>query len=68
MAERGVACAPYVPSIHLQSYMRERFGFTEGLCPVSEDVSRRTMALPFHARLAADDQDYVAESLRFCLG
>ena len=51
MDERGVATAPYVPSIHLQSYMRERYGFREGMFPVSEDTSARTMALPFHARL-----------------
>ena len=64
LAADGIACAPYLPSIHLQSYMRERFGFAEGLCPVSEDASARTMALPFHARLAREDQERVVESLR----
>jgi dTDP-4-amino-4,6-dideoxygalactose transaminase len=67
MSERGVASAPYVPSIHLQSYMRERYGFREGMFPVSEDASARTMALPFHARLAEDDQEYVVETLRASL-
>ena len=37
----------YLPSIHLQPYMRERYGFREGMCPVSEDASSRTLALPF---------------------
>ena len=27
---RAIACAPYLPSIHLQSYMRERYGFSRG--------------------------------------
>jgi perosamine synthetase len=63
----GIACAPYLPSIHLQSYMRERFGFSEGLCPVSEDASRRTMAIPFHARLAREDQERVVDALRSAL-
>src|SRR5205085_8423987 len=67
MRERGVATAPYVPSIHLQSYMRERYGFSEGMFPVSEDCSARTMALPFHARLGEDDQQYVVEALRSVL-
>ena len=40
------------PSIHLQSYMRERFGFAEGLCPVSEDCER------------ADDGDPVPRAAR----
>ena len=67
LGERGVASAPYVPSIHLQSYMRERYGFREGMFPVSEDCSARTLALPFHARLDAADQEYVVEALRSVL-
>jgi perosamine synthetase len=63
----GVATAPYLPSIHLQPYMRERFGFEEGLCPVSEDASARTMAIPFHARLPLEDQERVVEVLRGAL-
>ena len=57
---RGIQTARYLPCIHLQSYMRERYGFREGLCPVAEDASARTLALPFHARLEEDDQAYVA--------
>jgi perosamine synthetase len=67
LGREGIACAPYLPSVHLQSYMRERFGFAEGLCPVSEDASARTMAIPFHARLAREDQERVAEALRSAL-
>jgi perosamine synthetase len=68
LEQRGVATARYLPSIHLQPYMRERYGFAEGLCPVSEDASARTLALPFHARLPADDQEYVVDALRDALG
>jgi perosamine synthetase len=64
LAADGIATAPYLPSIHLQSYMRERYGFREGMLPVSEDCSARTMALPFHARLERGDQERVAEALR----
>ncbi len=67
LQERGVASARYLPSVHLQAYMRERYGFAEGMCPVSEDLSRRTFALPFHTRLSAEDQEYVVEALRAAL-
>jgi perosamine synthetase len=67
MRERGVATAPYVPSIHLQPYMRERYGFGEGMLPVSEDCSARSLALPFHARLDPADQEYVVDALRSVL-
>jgi perosamine synthetase len=64
----GIGTARYLPCIHLQAYMRERYGFAEGLCPVAEDLSRRTLALPFHARLDVDDQERVVETLRAAVG
>jgi perosamine synthetase len=67
LAERGVQTARYLPCIHLQPYMQERFGYRVGLCPVAEDVASRTLALPFHARLPEDDQAYVADALRDAL-
>ena len=67
LAERGVQTARYLPCIHLQPYMQQRFGYRVGLCPVAEELASRTLALPFHARLSADDQEYVAESLRAAL-
>jgi perosamine synthetase len=67
LTERGVQTARYLPCIHLQPYMQERFGYRVGLCPVAEDVATRTLALPFHARLDEDDQVYVAEALRAAL-
>jgi perosamine synthetase len=67
LAARGIATAPYLPSIHLQPYMRELYGFEEGMLPVSEDCSARTLALPFHARLPREDQERVVDELRSVL-
>jgi perosamine synthetase len=68
LQDHGIGTARYLPCIHLQSYMRERYGFREGMFPIAEAKSRRTLALPFHARLAADDQAFVAETLKRALG
>jgi perosamine synthetase len=57
----------YLPSIHLQPYMRERFGFGEGLCPVAEDVSSRSLALPFFTGIEPSAQERVAEVLSSAL-
>jgi perosamine synthetase len=59
----GIGFNRYLPSIHLQPYMRERYGFREGLCPVSEDLSSRTLALPFFTALERDAQERVADVL-----
>jgi len=56
----GIGYNRYLPSIHLQPYMRERYGFGEGMCPVSEDVSSRSLALPFFTGLRPDAQQRVA--------
>jgi perosamine synthetase len=64
LAEQGVASAPYLPCIHTQGYMRERYGFREGMFTVAEETSRRTLALPFFTLIDRDDQEYVVEALR----
>jgi perosamine synthetase len=61
---QGVATAEYVPCIHLQPYMRERYGFGEGTCPVAEDASARALALPFFTQIEPEDQERVVEVLR----
>jgi perosamine synthetase len=68
LAENGIASKPYLPSIHLQPYYRERFGYRPGMLPVAEDVSARTLALPFHSRLSAEEQERVVEALARALG
>lgn len=67
LERQGIASSRYLPSIHLQAYMRETYGFREGLCPVSEDLSRRTLALPFFTGIEATDQERVAEALGVAL-
>jgi perosamine synthetase len=63
----GIGTADYVPCVHLQPYMRETYGFAEGICPVAEDVASRTLALPFFPQLEAEDQERVVETLRAAL-
>ena len=63
----GIGCNRYLPAIHLQPYMRDRYGFAEGLCPVAEDVSSRSLAIPFHTGIQADAQERVAEVLASAL-
>jgi perosamine synthetase len=63
LTENGIGTARYLPSIHLQPYMRERFGYREGMLPVSEEASRRLLALPFFTGIAPDQQERVVAAL-----
>lgn len=67
LEREGIATSRYLPSVHLQPYMRERFGFREGMLPISEATSRRTLALPFFPQLEAEDQDSVVDAFRRAL-
>jgi perosamine synthetase len=62
LAERGVAAKPYLPAIHLQPLYRAR-GHREGELPVCEEISARSLALPFFGRIRPDQQERVAAEL-----
>ncbi|MDX6537264.1 MAG: perosamine synthetase [Gaiellales bacterium] len=67
LQERGVACKPYLPAVHLQPFYRS-LGHRPGEFPIAEAVAGSTLALPFHTRLGSDDQAYVAACLADVLG
>jgi perosamine synthetase len=60
----GIGCNQYFPCIHLQPFYREQFGFAPGDFPITEGVSQRSIALPFHNRLAEDDVAQVVNQLQ----
>jgi|HubBroStandDraft_6_1064221.scaffolds.fasta_scaffold154979_2 dTDP-4-amino-4,6-dideoxygalactose transaminase len=51
----------YLP-LHL-SPMGRSFGYEEGDCPVTEDISGRLLRLPFHNRVTTKEQDRVVSSI-----
>jgi perosamine synthetase len=63
LAEQGIEAKPYLPAIHLMSFYREQFGWREGQFPVCEDVSRRSLALPFFPGITASQVERVAQAL-----
>ncbi|MGC8931651.1 MAG: DegT/DnrJ/EryC1/StrS family aminotransferase [Dictyoglomus sp.] len=51
-------------TIHLQPYIRDMFGTKEGMLPVTENISKRTLALPFHNNLKEEEVDEVVSTLK----
>jgi len=64
MAERGIGCNNYFPPIHLQPLYVKLFGYQRGTLPITESVSERTIALPFHNKLKEEHVDFVCTSLQ----
>jgi len=59
----GIPARPYFLPIHLQPYMVERFGYREGDFPVTEDLGRRGLALPFSGVMTEAQVDTVCHTL-----
>ena len=64
---RNIGCNRYFTPIHLQPYMRERFGFKPGDFPVCEAVAARTIALPFYGTMTEAEVDAVWDALKSLL-
>ena len=64
LKEKGVPVRPYFVPIHLQPYMAERFGWREGDFPVTEDLGRRGLAVPFSGTMTEEQVEYVCQSMR----
>lgn len=70
LAEKRIGCSNYFPPIHLQPFYKKSFGYREGDFPITESVSRRTVALPFHNNLSKEEVSRVVatfEGLLSCM-
>jgi len=63
LAENGISTEIYYPlSLHLQACFRH-LGYREGDFPVSEDLTRRILALPVYPELPPEDIDFVVDRI-----
>jgi dTDP-4-amino-4,6-dideoxygalactose transaminase len=62
LRSKGVGSAFHYLPLHL-SPMGRRFGYQEGDCPVTEEISGRLLRLPFHNRLTRGQQDRVIAAI-----
>jgi dTDP-4-amino-4,6-dideoxygalactose transaminase len=61
--QQGIPARPYFAPIHLQKYFVDQFGYQPGDFPVTEDLGRRSLALPFSGVMAREQVDLVCERL-----
>ena len=63
LAERGIPSRPYFTPIHLQPFYRQHFGYNEGDYPVTEELGRVSLALPFSSVMTESQVDQVCAAL-----
>ncbi len=66
MEENGVQVRNYFYPVHLQPFYM-KMGHGEGELPTTEDVSRRTLALPFYTDMKEEEQRKVVDVLKEAL-
>ncbi|MGQ9678672.1 MAG: DegT/DnrJ/EryC1/StrS family aminotransferase [bacterium] len=64
---KGIGCAPYFPPIHLLPFYRSRFGYKPGDFPITEEIARHTLALPFSSQLRTEQIYYIVDCLQKAL-
>lgn len=64
LSSQGVQSKPYFPSIHLQPSFQKKFGSQLGNFPLSEEMSERTLAIPFYTNLTLEEQTFVIQTLK----
>jgi dTDP-4-amino-4,6-dideoxygalactose transaminase len=64
---QGIPVRPYFAPIHLQPYMVERFGYRRGDFPVTEDLGRRGLALPFSSVMTEGMVEQVCRAIQAVL-
>ncbi|MCL5072090.1 MAG: DegT/DnrJ/EryC1/StrS family aminotransferase [Actinobacteria bacterium] len=60
----GIQTRAYLPSIHLQPFIKKMFGYKKGDFPVSEEISSQTLALPLYIGLKENDVEYISKKLK----
>lgn len=64
LKEKGIGVNNYFPPVHLQPFMMKDFGFKAGDFPITEAVSKSTIALPFYNNLTKDEISTVCKTLK----
>lgn len=64
LKQRGIPVRPYFLPIHLQPYMVNQFGYQEGDYPVTEDLGKRGLALPFSGKMSEEQVAFVCDTIR----
>ncbi len=67
MRDEGIQTSVHYPPIHLFSYYRERFGYGEGILPVTEAVGKREVTLPLFPTMGPELVELVARGVEIAL-
>jgi perosamine synthetase len=63
LANKGVMTKVYFDPVHLTSFYKKKFKYTDGVLPVTEKISKSILTLPMYPNLSREEMDYIANSI-----
>ena len=64
LEEREIPTRITYEPLHLTPYYGKKWGYQTGDLPITEDVSKRILTLPFHLGLEIEDLDYMVDQIK----
>ncbi|OGK21874.1 polysaccharide biosynthesis protein [Candidatus Roizmanbacteria bacterium RIFCSPHIGHO2_02_FULL_37_13b] len=64
LSKMGIQTKPYIPTIHLQPFMKKMYGFKKNDFPIAEKISSQTLALPFYIGLNKAEITYICDKIK----
>ena len=61
---QGVGAVINYPSIHLFSFYKNKYGFTEGMFPNCEEIASREISIPLYSKLADEEVEYIIKTIK----
>lgn len=63
LTKKRIVSKVYFSPIHLTAFYKEKFGTTEGILPVTEQISKEILTIPVYPNMENEEKDYVIESI-----
>jgi dTDP-4-amino-4,6-dideoxygalactose transaminase len=67
LREKGIQTSVHYPPIHLFTFYRQRFGYQEGLLPITEAIAKREVTLPLYPQMEPSAVAYIVDEIKNAL-
>lgn len=63
LLNRGIFTKIYFEPVHLTKFYREKFGYKEGVLPITEEISKKVLTLPMYPTLKKEEIRYIVDNI-----
>ncbi|UYP48048.1 UDP-4-amino-4-deoxy-L-arabinose--oxoglutarate aminotransferase [Candidatus Lokiarchaeum ossiferum] len=64
LMKRNIFTKIYFAPIHLKSYYKLKYKYSEGYLPVTEKISKKILTLPISLTFSEEEQNYIIDSIK----